>query len=144
MHGLDVLDLFAGTGALALEAISRGAESAVLVDSGRQAVSLCQQNALNLGFSDKIEMMAVPVSKALGTLGAQGRQFDLIFVDAPYAATVSTETLQALVQNALLQSNARVVVEHDKREILADSISGLQRTDERRFGDTVVSLYSLS
>lgn len=144
MHELQVLDLFAGTGALALEALSRGASGAVLVDADRQAVALCRANAERLGFSSQVEVVASKVDQALASLGQKGRSFDLVFIDPPYAAQVSTETVGALVRNAVLAPGARVVVEHDKRELVPEKIERLSRIDERKFGDTVVTVYSLS
>src|SRR5215510_10826844 len=84
MDGWSVLDLFAGTGALALESISRGARRAVMVDEDKEAVRLCRTNAAALGFKEQVEILAMPVTRALAQLQRAGERFELIFADPPY------------------------------------------------------------
>jgi len=110
-EGLKVLDLFAGTGALALEALSRGAVKAVLVDSGREAQGLIRQNAEALGFSDRIELLAMPVARALELLSRRGDRFELVFSDPPYRLEQAVPVLEGVVP--LLADGASVVVEYD-------------------------------
>ncbi len=139
MDGLTVLDLYAGTGALAFEALSRGAASAVLVDSSREAVRLIRANAQALGFEKQIEVLASPVARALDRLEGDGRKFELVFADPPYAARAVGELLGRV--GAVLAPGGRFVVEHDRREEAPDFSGGLARADQRRFGDTMVSFY---
>jgi 16S rRNA (guanine966-N2)-methyltransferase len=141
MDGLRVLDLYAGTGALALEALSRGAERAVLVDRDREAAKLCRENAEALGFSGRAEVLWMPVARAAPLLAHRNEPFDLLFADPPYAARAASEILDLLQRHRLLAAGATLVVEHDRREIAPDAHEGLSRVDQRRFGDTLVSLY---
>ena len=131
MDGLSVLDLFAGTGALGLEALSRGAKRAVLVDVD---TSLAQRNARELGF--EVTLLKMPAQRAIEQLVKRGEKFDLVFSDPPYADEVGREILEAV--RPLLDEGARVVIEHSKREAMPEE----GRVDERRFGDTVVSIYT--
>jgi 16S rRNA (guanine(966)-N(2))-methyltransferase RsmD len=137
-EGLSVLDLFAGTGALALEALSRGATRAVLVDSGKEAQGLCRANARALGFEDRVELLPLPVAAALGLLARRPASFELIFADPPYALQAGTQVLQQVAEGRLLASGGRVVVEHAWTEQLE---TGLALLDQRTFGDTVVSIF---
>jgi 16S rRNA (guanine(966)-N(2))-methyltransferase RsmD len=130
MEGLAVLDLYTGTGALALEAMSRGAASAVLVDLD---TTIAGRNARELGF--EVTLMRQPVARAIEQLGKRGQKFDLVFSDPPYADEVGAEILAAV--RPLLNPGARVVIEHSKREAMPEE----GRVDERRFGDTIVSIY---
>ncbi|MGQ0505406.1 MAG: 16S rRNA (guanine(966)-N(2))-methyltransferase RsmD [Myxococcaceae bacterium] len=139
LEGFKVLDLYAGTGAFALEAISRGAVSAVLVDSGREALTLCRANAEGLGFTPQVEILGMPVAKALPRL--KGRQFEVVFADPPYAAQVVPDLLTGVVEAEVLASGGRLLVEHDKREVSPAEFGPLVKDDERKFGDTVVSFY---
>lgn len=139
LDGQRVLDLFAGTGALGLEALSRGASEAVLVDSGREAVSLCRENAEALGFTAQVRVVPSPVERALEQLQRQGERFDLIFADPPYAAKAAARTLE--LAQPLLSPGGACVVEHDKREDLPGEVGRLSRVDERAFGDTRVSFF---
>lgn len=139
-EGLEVLDLFAGTGALGLEAISRGARHAVLVDSGAQALTLCRSNAETLGFLPQVEIIAMPVMKALNRL--RGRHFDLAFSDPPYKQRAACEVLSKL--EAVVAPRGVVVVEYSKHEAVPDVVGRMRREDERAFGDTVVSIFRLT
>jgi 16S rRNA (guanine(966)-N(2))-methyltransferase RsmD len=141
MDGLKVLDLYAGTGALALEAISRGAERAVLVDQDREAVQLCRDNAGGLGFADRVEILNQPVARAAEQLNRASRSFDLVFADPPYAALVVPQILELVTKNGLLAEGGTLVIEHDKREEAPETFESLARLDQRRFGDTLVSIY---
>lgn len=141
LDGEQVLDLYAGTGALALEALSRGAGRAVLVDQDREAVQLCRRNAEGTGFTGQVEVLHRPVSKAVVELGRAGRKFDLVFADPPYAAHVVQQILEGVEENHLLGGSGTVVIEHDRREEAPVEHGRLRKVDERRFGDTVVSIF---
>jgi 16S rRNA (guanine(966)-N(2))-methyltransferase RsmD len=138
VSGARVLDLFAGTGALALEALSRGATTAVLVDGAAAAVRCAEENAAALGVEARVRVVRSEVAPALARLR---ETFDLVFLDPPYAAGVVEQALAALPP--LLAENARVVVEHDRRSAPGDRIGPLARVDRRRYGDTEVSFYAM-
>jgi len=141
MDGLAVLDLYAGTGALGLEALSRGAARLVMVDRDGEAQGLCRDNAATLGFADKARLLARPVDEALGALHAEGERFDVIFADPPYAARAVADLLDQLGRHPVCTPGGLVVVEHDRREEAPGSGAGFTREDGRRFGDTVVTFY---
>lgn len=143
MDGWAVLDLFSGTGALALEAISRGAARAVLVDMDREAIRLCRGNASALGFDDQVEVLAMPVLRALAHLQESGARFDLVFADPPYALRAVQDIVRAVTSARLLNVGGILCIEHDKREEVPDAWDAMARTDQRRFGDTRVSIYRL-
>jgi 16S rRNA (guanine(966)-N(2))-methyltransferase RsmD len=138
-EGLQVLDLYAGTGALGLEAVSRGATRAVLVDRDREALELCRLNTETCGFGAQVEIVASPVEKVWARL--RGRQFQLVFADPPYKLESGRATLEALEAHGLLGPGATVVFEHGKAEVLPAEVGRLTRVDERAFGDTRVSIY---
>lgn len=143
LEGQSVLDLYAGTGALGLEALSRGAGRAVLVDSDREALALCRQNTDALGFSAQVEILAQPVARAVEQLGKRGTPFELIFADPPYAARVVETVVEQVAKAGLLAPGGMLVVEHDKREAAPEFHEGLARVDQRRFGDTLASFYRI-
>ncbi|MFN0061786.1 MAG: 16S rRNA (guanine(966)-N(2))-methyltransferase RsmD [Myxococcaceae bacterium] len=136
-----VLDLFAGTGALGFEALSRGAAFVVFVDHGKEAQQLVTDNAKALGVSEQMELLRSPVERALETLRARGGAFELVFSDPPYASRQGAGVLEALSAAALVAKNGWVVVEHDADEVLLETVGCFQREDERGFGDIRVSLY---
>ncbi|MBU8897428.1 16S rRNA (guanine(966)-N(2))-methyltransferase RsmD [Corallococcus sp. H22C18031201] len=139
LDGQRVLDLYAGTGALGLEALSRGAGHLVMVDQDREAQSLCRQNAEHLGFTAQSTLLAQPVNRALELLARQGERFEIVFADPPYAARVVESVLESVAK--VVAPGGTVVVEHDKREPAPEAHAGLTQEDQRRFGDTLVTFY---
>jgi 16S rRNA (guanine966-N2)-methyltransferase len=134
-----VLDLFAGSGALGIEALSRGAGSAVFVEHDREAVTCIRENLAALGAAEQARLLPVRAAPALSALGAS--QFDLVLCDPPWDALESALTVLAeLVKNANLAPEARVVLEHSARDAEPD-VPGLAAYDRRRWGDTAVSLF---
>jgi 16S rRNA (guanine966-N2)-methyltransferase len=131
-----VLDLFAGSGALAIEALSRGASSAVLVDVSAAAVAAVRRNLAALGA--EAEVVRMPALRYLERARAGGRQYDLVFLDPPYrhASTLGSELTDAL--GPVLAPGSRVVSESDRRAPLE---LGLPLLDERRYGDTLIRIH---
>ena len=131
-----VLDLFAGTGALSLEALSRGAASAVMGDNDRTAHRIQKQNTEKLGFADRAEILLADWRETLRRI--EGRQFDLVFLDPPYAMTDLREVFRAL--EGLTGPDSFVMVEHEAKVpvICGD---GFEKTDERKWGFCAVSFY---
>ena len=142
--GGEVLDLYAGTGALALEALSRGASQARLVDHSPEALELSQQNATTLGFRDRVFTSRRELPAGLAKLDL--RPVDLLFADPPYdAATACNEVLHWLAASGILSPGGVAILEHSRRIALDTRIAGshpLQQTDRRLFGDTEVSFYT--
>jgi 16S rRNA (guanine966-N2)-methyltransferase len=138
VEGAAVLDLYCGTGALAIEALSRGAASATLVDRDTRAAL---GNVENLGLADRVELVRADVSRWLGGLpeGQGARCFDLVFVDAPYklADRVGQELDTHL--SRLLNPGGRAIVESGARRPLR--IDSLPRLRQRRYGAADVSIY---
>jgi len=133
MDGLAVLDLYAGTGALALEAVSRGARSAVLVENDARSCGVIYANIAALKYEPRCRLLRGELPGALQQL--RGEKFDLVFSDPPYALKASQLTVDALTSNDLLAPGARIVLEMDRREPAPE---GLPLIDERRYGDTRV------
>lgn len=135
---LSVLDLYAGTGALSLEALSRGASRAVLVERDRKACEVIQANIDALGYDARCTVLRDEVARALPALAARGERFDLIFSDPPYAHASAQLTLESILLHGLLQPDGRVVLERARREPLA-APEGFS-IEERRYGETVVAI----
>ena len=140
LDGERVLDLFAGSGALAFEALSRGARSAVLVEQDRAAAEVARANAAALGLgSDAVRVRRMPAAAALRTARARGEAYDLVFLDPPYrqAPELGDELAAALAP--LLAPGARVVSESDRRHPLE---LPLPLGRERRYGDTLIRIHT--
>lgn len=131
-----VLDLFAGTGAMGIEALSRGALEATFVDSGAEAISLIRKNLESCGAEARIYR-----SDALASLkqfSRKGEKFDLIIIDPPYSSTLLKEALEAIDSDGILAPGGVIVAETSKRAALEADLKALEAFDERRYGDTVV------
>jgi 16S rRNA (guanine966-N2)-methyltransferase len=136
-----VLDLYAGTGALAIEALSRGAREAVLVEDQPDALKVLRRNLETLNLTDRTAVLPLPVLSALKKLAAQGERFGLAFLDPPYGRGAAQAALSALAAGELLLPRAWVVAEHSRRETLPESCGLLDRRELRRYGDTQVAFY---
>ncbi len=136
-EGAEVLDLFAGSGALGLEAISRGAVRATLVERARPALVALSKNVAALGLAAQVRVATGDVRAVLPRLVGP---FRWVFLDPPYAAGVLDEVLAAF-SPAQLAPGAVVVAEHDRRSPPAPSCGILALRDRRRYGETEVSLY---
>src|SRR5215813_2840591 len=139
--GGSVLDLYAGTGALAFEALSRGMTRAVLVDSGAESERLVRANARALGFESAMTFLRAPVERALLRLASEHQRFERVFADPPYAAGAAVGLVEAVRSAGVLAPEGILCVEHGHGEPLPPGGGGLTAVDQRRFGDTVVSLF---
>jgi 16S rRNA (guanine966-N2)-methyltransferase len=138
---VQVLDLFAGTGALGIEALSRGAQRAVFVEDQPSALKGLRRNLETLDLLRCSQVLPLPVAAALKKLAAQGASFDLVFLDPPYGGGTAAATLLDLATMGLLRPNAYVVAEHSRRETLPETVGGLEQQTLRRYGDTQVAIY---
>jgi len=138
VKGATVLDLYAGTGALGLEALSRFAQRAVFVDNSQQAVQLINKNVALCGFYDRAHVFKRDISKGLYFLAKQlpGITFSIVFIDPPYRKGLSADILQELAASDFLAPEAFVVVEEDARTELQVQVAELRLVDQRCYGET--------
>ncbi len=136
VDGLRVLDLFAGSGALAIEALSRGAAEATLVDSSAQSIAAIRRNLHALGLEAKAVQQKVEAF--LERARRDGRQYDLVFVDPPYRRASSLSERLSVALTPVLAPGARVIAESDRREPLEFD---LVPVDRRRYGDTLILIF---
>lgn len=141
VSGTRALDLYAGTGALGIEALSRGAVACVFIERARPALSALRRNLETLGLGDRARVVSREVGATVSDLGRAGERFDLVFVDPPYDTGEDERSLRAALAAGILVEGAVVVVERSRRHALP-AIAGLVLRDERRYGDTVVGRYA--
>jgi 16S rRNA (guanine(966)-N(2))-methyltransferase RsmD len=139
MEGKVVLDLFAGTGNLGIEALSRGAKKAIFVEKGRQALRLIQRNLNQFGLEERSEIIPKDAIRAIGILKQRGECFGLILMDPPYEKGLIQRTLMKLNSYPIYHKDSILVIEHDRREPLPHIMNGWNLIRERRIGDTVIS-----
>ncbi len=132
----NVLDLFSGSGALGLEALSRGANRAVLCDSSRDAIKIINQNIEKTKTKDKILLLNCDYKKALEQLHINKEQFDVIFLDPPYKTNFAEEATKIISQNKLIKENGIIILEtDDKEKVIKNLDTGiLEITDVKKYG----------
>lgn len=134
-----VLDLFAGTGAYGLEALSRGARGAVFVDHHLATVQQLEKSCESFQASDRVEIHCKGALEAIRWLFKKEQTFDLIFLDPPYREDWVVASLNSLQSYTLLNRKGLVVAEHDKREIIS-TVEGVWRTESvKKYGDTSIT-----
>jgi 16S rRNA (guanine966-N2)-methyltransferase len=141
LDGGAVLDLFAGTGSLGIEALSRGMDRAVFVENNSQVCEVLRKNLLACGVENQAEVISVPVDAALRLLRARGEAFRLIFLDPPYQGALAGKILREVSETRVLEKDGLAIAEHSSREEMKSVYGNLILDDRRRYGHTVVSFY---
>ena len=142
VYGARVLDLYGGSGALALEAVSRGANSAVICDLSAKACAVIQENIDTLNCGDQVKLLRMKDTAALSALQKKGDAFDLIFLDPPYRMS-TVPICQMIAEYNLLKPDGTIVVEHG-RETPPDIPPPLTLTDHREYGAAGLGFYQLT
>ena len=141
LDGIRVLDLFAGTGALGLEAMSRGAREAVFVDNHKNSLAALKQNIEILGLTGSCRVHKIDLDKSLGRLRKETEPFELIFIDPPYAGNLIEKILDRLSGSRLAAPGSLAVAEHDSKQDLTESRERWKLSRRRRYGQTMISFY---
>ncbi len=140
-----VLDIFAGTGNLGLEALSRGATAAVFIDSSIESIKIIKENAQRTKLIEQTEIYRNDVIRALDRFVETSRSFDLIFCDPPYNKGLVEIVLKKIENNSILKPQGILVIEHSKHEKITDQWSNLQLRRVEQYGETLISflLYNI-
>lgn len=144
LDGCSVLDIFAGAGSLGIEAMSRGADSAVFIDAGREAAAAIAKNLETTGFADRSRVFAQDFHAALARLEREGRTFRLVFLDPPYRKGLLEKCLTRLGASTLLEEDSVVVAELSSRDELEPAFGALLQCDRRVYGDTALTFFTMT
>lgn len=140
-EGAIVLDLFAGSGALGIEALSRGAQRAVFVERDRNAVRVVQENLRRARYRTEATIVAADAFSVLNNPARLGGPFDIIFADPPYHGQLAAKVLAALEDGSLLTADGLLVIEHERREELPPRRANVEQIRSARYGDTMLSFF---
>jgi 16S rRNA (guanine966-N2)-methyltransferase len=139
IQGTRFLDLFAGSGAMGFEALSRGALHITFVEQNRHATNCIYENAKTLQVEKQITVMAMDTTKAIHTFVKQGLQFDIIYIDPPYENHFDLSALLPILgPNPIVFLEERYVPKETKKK---QEIEGMLRKDQRRFGTALLTIY---
>jgi 16S rRNA (guanine(966)-N(2))-methyltransferase RsmD len=136
--GARVLDLFAGTGALGIEALSRGAVFSIFVEKSKSVFNIVSKNVSICGFSSKSRIVLGEAIRALSKLQVEGVQFDLVFLDPPYKSNLLTKVLNRLAGSELLAERGTVIAEHSS-EMGLSIPEGLQKIATKRYAGAALT-----
>lgn len=141
LDGKRVVDLFAGSGALGIEALSRGAATVDFVERDRSALTALRANLASLGLDDQTTIWSLDLARDLKRLERPLGTADLVLLDPPYGSEVGVQVLEQLGHPHRVASGARVVVEHHLKDEPPETLGVLTLERRRRYGETVVSFY---
>ncbi|NPU84598.1 MAG: 16S rRNA (guanine(966)-N(2))-methyltransferase RsmD [Syntrophaceae bacterium] len=145
VRGFAFLDLYAGSGAVGIEALSRGAARAVFVEQDPRMAECLRRNVRDCGYDGAAEILETDASDGVRRLSRRGERFHLVFADPPYAGNRVGEILKETAEWPLLDGEGLLVIQHSAREELTEPAAEIWRcSDRRRYGDTMISFYELT
>jgi len=136
-----VLDLFSGTGNLGIEAVSRGASHAYLIEKNRKCSDIIKENIIKTKFNDKVTPIIKDVYLALKMLNKAEEKFDVIFMDPPYLKGFIIPCLEEINNLDLLNNDGIIVIEHDIKDVIPEAVENIVKFKEKKYGTTMVSFY---
>ncbi|HTU02681.1 MAG TPA: 16S rRNA (guanine(966)-N(2))-methyltransferase RsmD [Candidatus Sulfotelmatobacter sp.] len=136
-----VLDLFAGTGAVGLESLSRGAASATLVERDASALRSLRENVSALSLGARARILAGEALPAIRSLAEAGQRFDCVFLDPPYGLGLAVRCLEALAPGDIVRDNGVLVVQARHTEALPERAGAFRQTSRRRYGESSLTFY---
>lgn len=141
VSGSVVLDAFAGTGSLGLEAASRGARTCYLVDKGSETYNMLRQNIINLKFDNICKSYNMDSYSALKQFAEKGLNFNLIFIDPPYMKDMIPPAVEIIEKNNLLDKEGLIVTKIDTKEVIYKGSENIILFDHRKYGNTTICFY---
>ncbi len=138
---VNFLDLYAGTGAIGIEALSRGAVKAVFVEKNPKTVKIIKENLQVTGLSEKAEILVQEADRAISLISAKGEIFNIIFIDPPYLKDLEKTSLAMIDNNSLLAPDGWVIVESSKLDTMPHEVGQLKMFRQEKYGDTVLTFY---
>jgi 16S rRNA (guanine966-N2)-methyltransferase len=145
VEGATFLDLYAGTGAVGIEALSRGARAAIFVEQHAPATMMIRRNLDSLGIKSGVEILGVDVFRGLERLETRRVHAQFIFIDPPYAATQEYErVLEFLGESSLVAPGGRAIAEHSRKRVLPERVGKLELARVVEQGDAALSFYKLA
>ncbi|TCO78992.1 16S rRNA (guanine(966)-N(2))-methyltransferase RsmD [Marinisporobacter balticus] len=137
-----ILDLFAGTGGLGIEALSRGAQKVYFIDSNKNSIEVIKENVKQAGFEQESIILFREVQKAIKECSLSENKVDVIFMDPPYLKGFIVPCIHAINTEEILNEEGIIVVEHDLKDLLPDQIGRFIKVKEKKYGNTRITIYA--
>lgn len=139
----NILDLFAGTGSLGIECLSRGAKNCVFVDKSKDSINIIKSNVKKARVENESTILNIDFKDAVKRLSSQNQKFDVIFMDPPYYENMFIKCLKSIDELNLLHEDGIIVVEHDTKDLFDESIGNLVKSRDKKYGNTTLTFYKL-
>jgi len=141
IEGASFVDLYAGTGTVGLEALSRGAGKVIFVETNSVRVKVIRENADRFGFRDRTKVVEGRAYEFLRKASAERKKFDIFFLDPPYFSEEIMRTLSLVGEKGLLKEDGTMIVEHFFKRKLPEKVGELKMIRSYRYGDTMLTIY---
>jgi 16S rRNA (guanine(966)-N(2))-methyltransferase RsmD len=141
INGAVFIDLYAGTGTVGFEALSRGARKSIFVENDTERANIISKIAANLGFSEKCTIIKNNAENFLLEIDSNKDSFDIIFIDPPYHSNIIDNILNIITEKDVINKNGIVIFEHFKKRFLPERIGKLRLKKTYRYGDTMLTFY---
>jgi 16S rRNA (guanine(966)-N(2))-methyltransferase RsmD len=138
-----VLDAFAGTGSLGIEALSRGARKTIFMDKSPNSCGIIRENLAHTNLSEQAEVYVTDYKSGIERLCRKGYKFSLVFLDPPYNKNFIQDALKLLAKNDIITDDGIIVAEHSRSDNLPESYGRLKAVDTRKYGDTMITIYKI-
>lgn len=136
-----VLDLFAGTGSLGIECLSRGANKCVFVDISKESIAIVKSNIKKARVEKESIVLNSDFKDAISKLKLQENKFDVIFMDPPYYKNMFIDALQKIDNASLLNEDGIIIIEHDSKDVFPENIGRLEKSRDKKYGNTTITFY---
>lgn len=140
----NVLDIYAGTGNLGIEALSRGAKSAIFIDKSTECANVIKENLLHTKLIDNACVLTGFVNNVLMALPKNADKFDIIFMDPPYHKNLIEESLKCIIKSGIINDKGIVIAERDVNDSIPEVLEGLILYRNQKYGDTILSFYEFN
>lgn len=136
-----ILDLYAGSGGIGIEFLSRGAKKVYFVDRSYLSVKTINENLMHTNLKDNSHIIKSDSTKVIVLLGKENIKFDYIFIDPPFGNNLIIKAIQKIMEEDILKDDGLIIIEHEKKMILEEETINLQRIDYRNYGNECLSFY---
>lgn len=138
-----VLDLFAGTGSLGIECLSRGAQKCVFVDVSKESIEIVKSNVKKARVENESIIINCDFKEAIKRLQVKNEKFDVIFMDPPYYKDMFVKGLENIENADLLSEEGIIIIEHDTKDVFPDNIGKLEKDKSKKYGNTTLTFYKM-
>lgn len=141
IEGSTVLDLFAGTGSLGIEALSRGASKVYFADNSKDSIAIINENLMKTKLEQQSEVLFMDAKLAMNKIAREGVELDVVFLDPPYGKDILESIMTELIDSKLVKNDTIIITEHEKDISLKDKMKSFYKFKEKKYGKIIISFF---